>query len=289
VWGALAYVSSGVTLIAFISAVIAWSYKLKSTERERLVRTTPKEQRASIVQDVLEFFHVDPSGLTQERQYQIAIEQIHARAKRFQIAAVVVCFLAVIAGGVTVYAIAQPIVAKPEPNLPENEARFDVNYGSSNFFKIGEKTRAEITLHANALTKNNKEAATIFIGMLVVHNEELFDINQNKKNLTCKETVSCISAKIYNRYNDEPLIIRGDTGVVSIVSSFDIPSSVRLIRLYWTFYQKEANKGNICVVDNNKKPPFEGIPFLKVVSKGGNEIKDICWRATGTKIVPVSL
>lgn len=287
-WEAIAYVSSGVTLIAFIAATVAWVYKAKSEERERLIRTAKPEQRADLVRNALEFFHVESSGLTKEQQYKLALEQIHARARRFKVTAVVVCFLAVVAAVVTVYAITENRTVAPGPLKTENETRFDVKFGNIKFFKIGEKIRAELVLHAIPLTKRNEEAATIFAGMIVVHNEELFEINRDSSTLTCQETKSCLTARVFREYQDNPLIVRGgDLDPINITSVFDLPASVKLIRIYWEFYQKEANDHNLCVIDNSKQSPKEGIPFLKVVTKGGAETKDVCWKATDVTIVRV--
>lgn len=104
-WEAIAQVSSGLTLAAFIAAVVASMYKSKIDERERLIRAAKLDQRADLVRDVLEFFHVDTSGLTKEQQFTIALEQIHARAQRFRVLTVLVGFLAVIGAATAVYAI----------------------------------------------------------------------------------------------------------------------------------------------------------------------------------------
>ncbi|MCK6376959.1 MAG: hypothetical protein L6Q69_23070 [Zoogloea sp.] len=120
-WEAIAFVSSGVTLTAFLAAVIAWVYKAKAEERERLIRTAKPEQRADLVRNALEFFHVDTTGLTREQQYNLAIEQIRARAQRFKVVAALVCFLSVVAAAVAIYAMegdkTKPSAAALAPSL----------------------------------------------------------------------------------------------------------------------------------------------------------------------------
>lgn len=115
-WQAIAYISSGLTLVAFLAAVVAWILKGKTEERERLIRTAKADQRADLVRNALEFFHVDTPGLTREQQYNVAIEQIRARAQRFRITAVVICCLAAFGAVLAAYAIS--INAKPSPPLP---------------------------------------------------------------------------------------------------------------------------------------------------------------------------
>jgi hypothetical protein len=48
VWEAIAYVSSGITLVAFIAALIGWSIKSKSEEHERLIRTAKESDRGKL-------------------------------------------------------------------------------------------------------------------------------------------------------------------------------------------------------------------------------------------------
>ncbi|MGH6847940.1 MAG: hypothetical protein ACREC0_11030 [Methylocella sp.] len=106
-WEAIAYVSSGITLVAFIGALIAWSVKWKSEEHERLIRTAKESDRAALVRNALEFLNVDTAGLTQEYQFKLAIEQINLRGQRFKISSAVICFMALVAASITTYAITQ--------------------------------------------------------------------------------------------------------------------------------------------------------------------------------------
>lgn len=117
-WEAISYVSSGLTLVAFIVAVAAWLYKSQSEVRGQLIREAAENRRAELVQNALEIFHVETSGLTKEQQSRIALEQIAARTKRFRTVAIVVCFLALVAGGVSVFAItyAPPNVTGKDDN-----------------------------------------------------------------------------------------------------------------------------------------------------------------------------
>lgn len=118
-WDAIKYVGSGLTLAAFVAAVIAWVIKSKLEERGRLIKGAKEDDRASLVRDALEFFHVDTSDLTKAQQYQLALEQIRARGQRFKIIAVIVCVIAALGALVAVYAIARPATG-PKNRLPAN-------------------------------------------------------------------------------------------------------------------------------------------------------------------------
>lgn len=113
-WEAIQYITTGLTLVAFLVTVIAWTFKSKSEERERLIKAASEDKRADLVRSALEFFDVDTAGLTKEQKYEIALAQIHARAQRFRTTAIVVCVLAVILAGISAYAISQN-GSKPHP------------------------------------------------------------------------------------------------------------------------------------------------------------------------------
>lgn len=118
-WNAISYVTSGLALVAFLAAVTAWSYRSKTQERERLIRSAKESDRGELVRNALEFFNIDAAGLTKEQQFKLALEQIQARGRRFMISATVVCFLAVVAVVIAAYAITQH--GRPE----EGSARVD--------------------------------------------------------------------------------------------------------------------------------------------------------------------
>ena len=120
-WEAIAYVSSGLTLAAFLAAVVAWVYKHQSEEKERLLRAAPQSQRAKLVEQALESFHVDTSSLTKAQQYNLAVQQIQARAQRFRWTAIVVVILVLIAATVAVYAIDR--IAAPRLELSQEQTK----------------------------------------------------------------------------------------------------------------------------------------------------------------------
>jgi hypothetical protein len=106
-WQVIEYVTSGFTLCAFIVAVIASIVKARlSSERDR-IKLAPEEDRAKLVARTLEFFDVDPSGLTREQQTKIALEQIQARMERFRIIARAVVILAVIGAVTSMFAVSR--------------------------------------------------------------------------------------------------------------------------------------------------------------------------------------
>jgi hypothetical protein len=79
----------------------------------------------------LEFFSVDAADLTREQQFEIALRQIAARARRFKILAISVCFITVVAAAVTAYAIA---IAPSSNDAGEEESAEYVQSKNDNVF-----------------------------------------------------------------------------------------------------------------------------------------------------------
>ena len=104
-WTAISYVSSGVILVAFLAAVGAWLYRSKMVQLESLIGSAAEADRAQLVANALEVFHVDSSGLTKAQQYQLALEQIRARQERYRLIAVVIIIVSILAAAVAVFAI----------------------------------------------------------------------------------------------------------------------------------------------------------------------------------------
>ena len=123
-WNAIGLVTSGLTLAAFVVAVVAWVIRLKILEKERLLRTAPEEQRGALVASALEFFNVDTQRLTRQQQFEIALQQIHARAHRFLLSTIVVVVVSLITAVVTVYALTRGS-NKPD-DIPTPTTHFEV-------------------------------------------------------------------------------------------------------------------------------------------------------------------
>lgn len=117
-WQAIQYVTTGFTLAAFIAAAIASVLKRQADNKLKAIQSAPEEDRPDLVRDALEFLHVEPSGLTKEQQYDIAVKQIQERATRFRITATVVVLLALIGASLSAFAIShaagQATDVKPE-------------------------------------------------------------------------------------------------------------------------------------------------------------------------------
>lgn len=106
-WQAIQYVSSGLTLVAFVVAAIVGVLRSKIREKERLIKTASESDRAGLVKDALEFFSVDTSKLSREQQVVVAMAQIRARLLRFTMIIFAVIVLALIGACLAAYAMSK--------------------------------------------------------------------------------------------------------------------------------------------------------------------------------------
>jgi len=104
-WRTVELVGSGFTLAAFVAAAIASLLKARLRKEEKLIRAARPRDRARLVENSLEFFRVDTERLTQQQRFEIAVEQIRARARRFAMTSAVISVLALMAASVTAFAI----------------------------------------------------------------------------------------------------------------------------------------------------------------------------------------
>jgi hypothetical protein len=116
-WEAISYVSSGVTLVAFLAAAAVLAYRASLKKQEALIRAAPEEDRVRMAEQVLERFQVDTSGLTKQQRYDIAMEQIRNRIRMAMIVGTVVVIIAFLATIVLIVALMVPKVGAHEPDI----------------------------------------------------------------------------------------------------------------------------------------------------------------------------
>jgi Carboxypeptidase regulatory-like domain len=104
-WNAIAYVTSGLALVAFIVAVAAQVYKHKADQAQRLIQQAPEAQRPRLIENAFEFFRIDTKGLTKKQNFELAMKQIDAKSHRYAIQAKTVLAIAVLISAVAALAI----------------------------------------------------------------------------------------------------------------------------------------------------------------------------------------
>ena len=284
-WQAISYVGTGVSLAAFLAATIAWVFKSSSEQRERLIQTANEADRPKLISDALEFFRVDTDSLTKAQRYDLAIRQIKERASRFLYIVITTAILSVLAAAVALFAMAHPStkVEQPQPS-------FDVSIKGAKFFKVNGRSKVEITLAFTADESNQNAYSTIFTGMMAIDDEDkILSTTRMNSSASCADVPYCLVSTTFHEYENAPLIVRGVGKEVLTKAIFNLPSEVKLIRVWVEFYQRETIGGNKCVLDKKKSPPKEGIPYLVVSTPGGRIIKGFCLRAYDREIFPVQI
>src|SRR5687767_3833872 len=84
-WQAIMYVSSGLTLAAFLAATFAYIWSLSLRREKELIESAPPEHRGPLVQDALERFHINTDSLTGPAKVELALKQLESRNQRFAI------------------------------------------------------------------------------------------------------------------------------------------------------------------------------------------------------------
>ncbi|MEI7997344.1 MAG: hypothetical protein WCH01_20825 [Methylococcaceae bacterium] len=159
-----------------------------------------------------------------------------------------------------------------------------VNDKDVSFNKIDSKIRVKVKLHFQTTTTDNLQAATVFIGYLNMHDENLFDINRTPT--SCADTPSCLGLQKFNNIK----IIRGGDNIGEIIETvfFDIPIKVKFLRIHWFFYQKEAD-GGICDIDSSKQMVSDSIPDVAVFDESHKKLDALCYYSEDRITLPVHL
>ena len=106
-WHILPYITSGVTLVAFLAAVAAWLHRSKLKHDSELIRSAPQDKRDALISAYLGRFEVDTANLTKQQQYDVVVKQIDGRAQRFKWLVVAALTIAILFTTLAIYAIAR--------------------------------------------------------------------------------------------------------------------------------------------------------------------------------------
>ena len=106
-WEAIKNITTGLALVGFIWAGVVSVLRLRIQQKERLILASSPKDRPELVKLALESFHIDPTKLAKNAQYQLLLERMRAESSRFRIAAIVVSLLACLFAAVASYAISR--------------------------------------------------------------------------------------------------------------------------------------------------------------------------------------
>src|SRR5258708_37761559 len=82
IWGALPYVGTGLSLVAFVVAAGLLAYRARLKHRAEIIKSGTEKERLEAIAVTAEVFRGDVSGLSRMRQQDIVLAQIPAGARR---------------------------------------------------------------------------------------------------------------------------------------------------------------------------------------------------------------
>lgn len=173
----------------------------------------------------------------------------------------------------------------------ETEIRFDAQLVQANFFRSPLKgnIRAELRWLLKPVVADNVQATHIFAGMAVVHDDELIDSTTDaSKGKDCPDTPSCKAKRVWSDLNESPIILRGGSEGTFVTWTPELPGTLKMVRVYWEFYQRETDGGNLCQIDSDRPNPSGGVPFLKVVTPQGKEVQGSCYKSYDKRVYNIS-
>jgi hypothetical protein len=119
VWGAIQYVGTGLSLVAFVVAALLFAYRTRLHQRAEIIKSAPEKERLEAIAATAEFFRVDVSGLSARHRQEIILAQIKLRARRellFAVMALTVALLLSILAVVTIVGNQRGAVEAQEPS-----------------------------------------------------------------------------------------------------------------------------------------------------------------------------
>jgi carboxypeptidase family protein len=118
-WNSIASVSSSLTLVAFIVAAAVFLYRRKFIQTEKLIRAAPESERPKLIEKVIGDINIDTDGLTKDHRYQLALKQLQAHSRRFQITATVIVVVALLIAVLAAYAVSRSQTHQIESGSPQ--------------------------------------------------------------------------------------------------------------------------------------------------------------------------
>lgn len=284
-WSSIKYVTSGLTLIAFLACVVALILKNAADARRREIELAPKEKRPELISDMLRNFGVHTGNLTQAQQYNIAIQSIEFRIRRLKILSITFLSASIIGLGIASILFSNRDEVKIAP-------KFDISIGDVIFFKVANKVEAETTINFKSVTENNNMESTIFSGILVAHDETKISNNASiQESDPCSTVNSCIGTSLFLGKPYMPIYIRGGVaglGATQLKTRFEVPRETSVIRLHAIFYQREGGNNTECIIDDSISHNSGSLPFFKRISASGDFVDNNCVAAFDEKLVRVT-
>lgn len=170
-------------------------------------------------------------------------------------------------------------------------ARFDAvlaKDGIAVFRNADGSGRVEVTLNLVPLSPEPDGGATVFLGMINAHDDQIPNNLAAGTSLSCAEVPSCLGNYLFPDLENSPVLVKGGCTSSTVTRVFSIRKIPERLRVYWEFYQVEGIGKARCGIDRLRRGPAEGIPPLAMYDSRGVQIDSICYGARGRRVVDVS-
>ena len=104
-WESIKYVSSALTLAAFVVAAVTFLLRTLILQRVDLIERAQPKDRPALVSKALGDLDIDTKNWSEEKQHDVAIKQIQRRAERFKWIAIQVLIFMLLAAAVALFAL----------------------------------------------------------------------------------------------------------------------------------------------------------------------------------------
>lgn len=131
--GAIPYVTSGLSLIAFVVAALFYSYRARLRQRTSIILSAPKDQRIAAIEATADFLKIDTSGLSGKSKETIILRQLEIRSRRDQMMFVVALVVAILLGLMAVITISnqggnQAAASANQTQVPSENTTITASY-----------------------------------------------------------------------------------------------------------------------------------------------------------------
>lgn len=105
VWGAIQYVTSGLTLVAFVAAAVSWLLKSRQDSVGDLIRRANKNDLPGILDTYLRGAKIDTGGLSAEGKERVALASIAELSARYRQNTRVISIIAILVAAIAALSI----------------------------------------------------------------------------------------------------------------------------------------------------------------------------------------
>lgn len=175
--------------------------------------------------------------------------------------------------------------------LPARGALFDSKLEEPSVKVLGErpdgKHRVQLIWDIIPLSKSENESASVFIGMVVLHDDDLVNAEGigQVSTRSCREVASCLGSRVFTEYLTNPLLVKGGSRGTTLTTAVDMEKRPKRLRIWWQLYQREGPaKGEQCAIDQSDAVTPDRMPRLATY-RNQQRIGNPCYMSYGQRVV----